>query len=160
MDRAYVNSGIPASKQEFNPVCGSVTTGSLTTGEIYTNSPFTLITTSPQVLTPAQVVGGIIAGSTGGPYTVTMPSADDFKTYFGKVQPDGFTFLCDVYRRAQIMTLNLGTGVTEYRGGASSIILAAAGSGPPIIIASQFSATMQFVVNGGAWVVYYSFGNG
>lgn len=144
MDLAMLNSGTPQTKTWLNPVVFSIESD-----KVYQISTENTITSTPVTLTPTQWVNSITFASAGSS-TINTPSAAEFKTYFGEVKPDGFTFNVDVYKTSSTnMTIALGAGVTEYRLGASQIQSLTVTPGP-------LGYSLRYVINGGAWTVYYT----
>jgi hypothetical protein len=121
----------------------------LTTGDILTTPPSSEIDTTPVTLAVSQVVGGLIWMPSGSNNAVTLPSASDFKTYFGNTLVEGLTFSCDFYRNSTATTtFTLGASTSLIDRGNTTFTFGATSS--PVIAALKL--TYQYSL--GDWSIY------
>jgi len=127
----------------------NLSVNSVTTNNLFEFISVNNVTTSPVTLTAEQYVGQIIFSSGGGTGTINAPDDAALQVFFLNRHElrNNLSFNVYYYRGTGNMTIQLGSGVTEYRLGANSIALSAVAS-----------SVLRYVFNEnlGTWVVYYN----
>ncbi len=126
----------------------NLSVNSITTNNLFEFVSVNNVTTSPVTLTAEQYVGQLIFSTGGATGTINAPDDAKLQSFFLSRHElrNNLSFNVYYYRGTGTMTIQLGSGVTEYRLGASSIVLSAVAS-----------SVLRYVYNGtlGTWVVYY-----